>query len=120
MTEPKSSSDCTRLESVVPQIELWARMHPAADPGKARVYWRCSTEGSFDESADGCLLPVIEEGIADGSIACKCPALKRLRPFVVGESLAAAAVPSARDQGSNARSRAMFGADGGRGGARFG
>ena len=30
-------------------------------------------QGSFDESADGCLLPVIEEGIADGSIACECP-----------------------------------------------
>ena len=46
-------------ESVVPQIELWARMHPAADPVKS--------------SADGNLLPVIEEGIADGSIACECP-----------------------------------------------
>lgn len=30
-------------ESVVPQIELWARMRPAADPVKARAYWRCST-----------------------------------------------------------------------------
>ena len=40
--------------------------------------------------------------------------------IVVGESLAAAIVPSARAQGANARSRTMFGADGCRGGARFG
>ena len=30
-------------------------------------------QSSFDESADGYLLPVIEEGVADGSIACECP-----------------------------------------------
>ena len=53
-------------ESVVPQIELWARIHPAAD--LAMQY-----QSSFDESADGYLLPVIEEGVADGSIACECP-----------------------------------------------
>lgn len=60
-------------ESVVPQIELWARMHPAADPVKSSRLLAMQYQGSFDESADGCLLPVIEEGIDDGSIACECP-----------------------------------------------
>ena len=60
-------------ESVVPQIELWARIHPAADPVKSSRLLAMQYQGSFDESADGCLLPVIEEGIADGSIACECP-----------------------------------------------
>lgn len=60
-------------ESVVPQIELWARMRPAADPVKSSRLLAMQYQGSFDESADGCLLPVIEEGIADGSIACECP-----------------------------------------------
>ena len=48
-------------------------MHPAADPVKSSRLLAMQYQGSFDESADGCLLPVIEEGIADGSIACKCP-----------------------------------------------
>lgn len=60
-------------ESVVPQIELWARMHPAADPVKSSRLLAMQYQGSFDESADGNLLPVIEEGIADGSIACEWP-----------------------------------------------
>lgn len=67
-------------ESVVPQIELWARMHPAADPVKSSRLLAMQYQGSFDESADGCLLPVIEEGIADGSIAANARA-KRLRPY---------------------------------------
>lgn len=60
-------------ESVVPQIELWARIHPAADPVKNSRLLALQYQGSFDESADGYLLPVIEEGIADGSIACEYP-----------------------------------------------
>ncbi len=107
-------------ESVVPQIELWARMRPAADPVKSSRLLAMQYQGSFDESADGCLLPVIEEGIADGSIACECPRGAGGGRIFVGESLAAAIVPSARAQGANARSRTMFGADGCRGGARFG
>ena len=47
-------------ESVVPQIELWARMRPAADPVKSSRLLAMQYQGSFDESADGCLLPVIE------------------------------------------------------------
>ena len=101
-------------ESVVPQIELWARMHPAADPVKSSRLLAMQYQGSFDESADGCLLPVIEEGIADGSIACECP-----REAAEAVSLLAA-VPSARAQGANARSCTMSGADGCRGGTRFG
>lgn len=60
-------------ESVVPQIELWARIHPAADPVKSSRLLAMQYQSSFDESADGYLLPVIEEGVADGSIACECP-----------------------------------------------
>ena len=60
-------------ESVVPQIELWARIHPAADPVKSSRLLAMQYQGSFDDAADGCFLPVIEEGIADGSIACECP-----------------------------------------------
>ena len=48
-------------------------MRPAADPVKSSRLLAMQYQGSFDESADGCLLPVIEEGIADGSIACECP-----------------------------------------------
>ncbi len=44
-------------------------MHPAADPVKSSRLLAMQYQGSFDESADGNLLPVIEEGIADGSIA---------------------------------------------------
>lgn len=76
-------------------------------------------QGSFDESADGCLLPVIEEGIADGSIACECP-----REAAEAVSLLANLwlLPLFRplEPRANARSRTMFGADGCRGGARFG
>ena len=81
-------------ESVVPQIELWARIHPAADPVKSSRLLALQYQGSFDESADGYLLPVIEEGIADGSIACECPR-EAAEAVVVGESLAVATVPSA-------------------------
>lgn len=38
-------------ESVVPQIELWARMRPAADPVKSSRLLAMQYQGSFDESA---------------------------------------------------------------------
>ena len=43
-------------ESVVPQIELWARMHPAADPVKSSRLLALQYQGSFDESAAVSLL----------------------------------------------------------------
>lgn len=107
-------------ESVVPQIELWARMHPAADPVKSSRLLAMQYQGSFDESADGNLLPVIEEGIARRLHCVRMPARSSGGRIVVSESLAAAIVSSARAQGANARSRTMFGTDGGSGGARFG
>lgn len=107
-------------ESVVPQIELWARIRPAADPVKSSRLLAMQYQGSFDESADGYLLPVIEEGVADGSIACECPREAAEAVSLLANLWAAAIVPSARAQGANGRSRAMFDADGGRSGSRFG
>ena len=60
-------------ESVVPQAELWARIRPAADPVKSERLLALQYQGTFDESVEQYLLPVIEEGIADGSIVCDCP-----------------------------------------------
>ena len=39
-------------ESVVPQIELWARMRPAADPVKSSRLLAMQYQGSFDESRE--------------------------------------------------------------------
>ena len=61
--------------------------------------------GSFDESADGCLLPVIEEGIADGSIACKCPREAARGRIIVRRNLWLPLFRPLGDQRSNARSR---------------
>lgn len=60
-------------QAVIPQVELWARMHPATDPVKSSRLLALQYQGSFDESVERYLLPVIEEGIADGSITCEHP-----------------------------------------------
>ena len=60
-------------EAVIPQVELWARMRPTPDPVKSSRLLALQYQGSFDESAERYLLPVIEQGIADGSIVCEHP-----------------------------------------------
>lgn len=107
-------------ESVVPQIELWARIHPAADPVKSSRLLAMQYQGSFNESARWLSLAGDRGGHRRRLHCVRMPARSGGGRIVVGESLAAAIVPSARAQGANARSRTMFGADGGRGGARFG
>ena len=91
-----------------------------------------SKEEIFNAAFDRAMTPIVEHrrsmlGVGNMTGAQKLKRLYAPEPersgggrIVVGESLAAAIVPSARAQGSNARSCTMFGADGGRGGARFG
>lgn len=73
MTGAKSSSDSTRPSLSFHKLSYGHACIPAADPVKSSRLLAMQYQGSFDESADGYLLPVIEEGIADGSIACECP-----------------------------------------------
>ena len=60
-------------DSIVPQVELWRRMRPAADPIKSSRLLAIQYQGTFDESATRYLLPIIREGIADGSLTCEYP-----------------------------------------------
>lgn len=65
--------DIVSPESVVPQVELWQRMGLLNDPiANARIL---ATEyrDSLSVSAHSFLQPLIEEGIADGSIVCPHP-----------------------------------------------
>lgn len=65
--------DIVSPESVVPQVELWRRMGLLNDPiANARIL---ATEyrDSLSVSARSFLQPLIEEGIADGSIVCPHP-----------------------------------------------
>lgn len=60
-------------DSIVPQVELWRRMSPATDPIKSSRLLAIQFQGTFDESANRFLLPIIREGVADGSLTCEYP-----------------------------------------------
>lgn len=60
-------------ETVIPQAELWNRLAPDPDPIKNARLLGMEYRDSFAESAERYVLPIIEEGVADGSIVCEHP-----------------------------------------------
>lgn len=59
--------------SSAPQMQAWAKVAPAADPIKNARLLGLEYRGSMVDSVERFLLPVIEEGVHDGSISCACP-----------------------------------------------
>lgn len=61
------------LEGVLPQLTAWKRVSPDPDPIKNARLLGMEYANALGPAASDYLLPIIEQGNADGSIACKHP-----------------------------------------------
>ena len=60
-------------ESVLPQLRAWKRVAPDPDPIKNARLLGMEYAGAVGPATEEYLLPIIEQGVADGSMTCKHP-----------------------------------------------
>ena len=73
LTGAQQAMSLFTVSGVAPQVALWKRLAPDPDPIKNARLLGMEYAGALGEATDGYLLPIIERGVADGSIDCKHP-----------------------------------------------
>ena len=73
MTGAQKVQNLFSVEGTLPQLKAWKRVAPDPDPIKNARLLGMEYANAVGPAAEGYLLPIIEQGCADGSMTCKHP-----------------------------------------------